>query len=505
MVTERLVPFDDSILSGRELAWALNNLVSFVAFLGEHSNAIHGNLQSGALFMTEGHELKVVGLHWLSSTDSPDSPIAKYRTDWERTLPFRLTGAFNQPAFSVDCRFLGHFLSAWSGRIPPELSRFGNHWQSPSARHPPSKFLSLEYWQHDNFVEYLTFLKELPLKDAFERDTFFRSLLDNITNFSVGTQTVSILPHLITALSFSPGPSLLGAILTIGRQLDEAKFASIVIPPVVSLFENRDRHLRLHLLGQINDIVPFVTSSMANDQIFVNIVGGLDDPSIQLKHATIIAMVPLARFLSSSNIDLLIRELRRLQLDPDPQIRTNAVVCIAKIAEFINDETRWVVLAVCYARAAADPFVPVRKAVVSAYRNSLKYFSSQVIAARVMTVVAPLCIDENDDVRNGALRAMQSCINALNGHLVPQPGLATPATSPARQSPQKIRAQSDEVSPARVTKTRDSGDEHLPLMAKVIARRNAEVVAKPTAGSRDVGGWDSIIWDEEEDEANRQT
>jgi hypothetical protein len=69
-------------------------------------------------------------------------------------------------------------------------------------------------------------------------------------------------------------------------------------------------------------------------------VGGLDDPSIQLKHATIIAMVPPARFLSPPNIDLLIRELRRLQLDPDPQIRMNAVTCVAKIAEFINDETR---------------------------------------------------------------------------------------------------------------------------------------------------------------------
>jgi hypothetical protein len=148
--------------------------------------------------------------------------------------------------------------------------------------------------------------------------------------------------------------------------------------------------------------------------------------------------------------------------------------------------------------------VTVRKAVVSAYRNSLKYSSSQVIVARVMTVVAPLCVDKSDDVRNGAMRAMQSCINALNDHLIHQSGLATPATSPARQSPQKSKAKSDEVSPVRVRKTRDSGNEHLSLRAKVIARCSAEVVVKLTAGARDVGRRDRIIWDEEEEEAHRQ-
>jgi hypothetical protein len=43
------------------------------------------------------------------------------------------------------------------------------------------------------------------------------------------------------------------------------------------------------------------------------------------------------------------------------------------------------------------------------------------------------------------------------------------------------------------------------LKRKVIARPSAEGVANPKAGARDVGGWDSTIWDSDEEEAKGLT
>ncbi|KAH0785143.1 HEAT repeat protein [Histomonas meleagridis] len=296
--------------------------------------------------------------------------------------------------------------------FPKSIQKIIRHFQT-NTNIPPSKLLSLDYWKTDKFVQYLTYLRELALQDPYDRDSFFKTLIDNIRSFSKETQTYTILPQLISALSFSPTPSLLGPILTIGRLLDEAHFGVIVVPPLVSLFENQDRTLRIHLLNQIDSLVPFLDKNVVNEQIFINIIGGLNDSVPQLRQSTIISMVPLAQFLSMQNMNILIKSLKKLQIDSDPQIRTNSIICIAKIAEFIDPEIRSQTLSSVFSKGTIDPFVPSRKASIAAYKKCKSYFSNIIIATSIIPHLSPLCVDADSGIRISAISTLQMFVDIL--------------------------------------------------------------------------------------------
>ena len=434
VVTERLLEFDSESLSVNERAWALNNMARLVSFLSESAHVVHGNLGKGALFLTPGRELKVSGLQWVSAVANASGVIEQFRAQWQASLPFKMdTGEEWNELF--DCQFIGMYLSEWKASIPKPFLKFEKLWKTSTPKVGASKFLELEYWENDKFVQYLTFLRELPLKDPFDREVFLKNLLDNIDNFDRETQNVAILPCLISALSYSPTPSLLGPILTIGRNLDEKRFAIMVVPQLVSLFENKDRALRIHLLSEIEALVPFLDQNVANSQIFDNVVGGLNDVSPQLRQATIIAMAPLAQFLTQDHLSVLVRELRRLQIDNDAQIRTNAVICIAKIAGYLDSDTRGQVLAACFAKSVIDPYVPARRAAIAAFKNCLKYFTNYTVAHSVIPAVAPLCVDQNAEVKEAALNALQIFLNVLKGEVSLQSAATTPLKPIQRVSP----------------------------------------------------------------------
>lgn len=425
IVTERLLDFDSAHLGANEKAWALNNLARLVSFLGEGAGVVHGNLCRGALFLTPGLEVKVSGLHWATQVGNSSGLIEKFRTQWASTLPFSVdSGEEITPLF--DCRFIANLISEWKSELPKPLLKFEKLWRVSKPKVSVKQFLELEYWENDRFVQYLIFLRELPLKDPLDRDVFLKSLLENIGNFDPETQNVAILPCLISALSYSPTPTLLAPILTIGRNLDERRFGLIVVPPLVSLFENKDRALRIHLLNEIEALVPFLDQNVANGQVFANVIGGLNDSSLQLRQATIIAMAPLAQFLTQENLSVLVRELRRLQIDNDAQIRTNSVICIAKIAAYLSAESRGQILVLCFSKAVIDPYVPARRAAIAAFKNCLKYFTHQIIAQSVIPAVAPLCVDPNQEVKDAALTAVQIFLNVLKGELSPQSAVGTP-------------------------------------------------------------------------------
>lgn len=415
VVTERLVPFEPEKLSDDELSWALYSLVNFVCFMGEKSSVIHGNLTKESIFLTEGNEIKVVGLQWVSSNGN--GPIYKYREEWEKILPFKSSEFSLEIPYSVDCRFIGEYVKDWSNRLPKQISKLCRSWvmQKRGKLTLPSTFLDDEYWKNDKFVQYINFLNELAIKDNLERDMFLKNFTDNLSKFGENTQTVSILPKLISSLSFSPTPSLLVSILSIGKKLESKKFARIIIPNILGLFENKDRALRIHLLSELDSIVPFLDKAVANDQIFANIVSGLLDPMPHMKQATIMAMVPLAPLLNINNMKSLIRELRGLQSDPDPQIRTNALVCVAKIAKHIDPEIRQTSLVQVFGKAAKDKFWDTRKHSISAFLMCATEFSDKIIAYAVIPSISPLCVDENADVKEKALYALQIFLDKLKG------------------------------------------------------------------------------------------
>ncbi|OHT09682.1 hypothetical protein TRFO_21290 [Tritrichomonas foetus] len=414
VVTDKILPFDERKLSDSELSWAIYIMTDFVGFLGEDANAIHGNITGSSLFMTYGHELKIAGLHWM--TVNGIGPIHDFYSDWCRftqyATPQPPDGA---PTYSIDVRFIAAYMTQWENRLSRTFAKYAKRW-APNIRNPPSpkSLLALDYWKTDKFMTTILFLRDLPLKDQFDRETFFKNLLDTINIFSVETQEHAILPTLLASLSFAQTPAVLENILAIGKNMGSEAFGQTIVPSLLPLFESKDRSIRVHLLSQIDKLIPHFSPKIINENVFPNVVLGLNDTVVAVKASTIIAMVPMASHLSINNGKTLLRELKRLQSDPDSSIRCNSVICLAKIAEYIEAEFRVQTLIQCFGKAATDPFGPARKAAISAYRTCNSYFNQQIIATSIMPVLSPLCVDPHMDIRSLAIKAMRDYIEQLS-------------------------------------------------------------------------------------------
>jgi len=442
IVSEKVEVFDRKCFTDNELIWAVHSLVDFLTFLSDSAKAVHGNLVEGSLFMTSGHEICIGGLQWLSIGEQ--SPIRVYMNEWKSSSGLNdLEIPDDVPPYAIDAYFVGSMISEWGSKIPRPITKIISKWKQINARMPPpSQLLSNDFWNSDKFSQVLLFLKELPLKDPLEREMFFKGLKDNLHLFSKEMQLNNILSQLLSALSFSPTPAILEPIFALGGSMEGQVFGTRVVPSLISLFESKDRNLRVQLLLQVDSIIPHLDKPTINDKIFVNIIGGMADSVPQLRQATIVSMVPICSQLTISNIRILIRELKRLQSDPDAQIRTNSVICIAKISEYIEEETRSQVLSSAFSKAATDPYHPCRKAAITAYKSTIMYFNNIMIATSCIPSIAKLCVDQNEEVRLASIRLMKQFIDVL--WEADAAKLAEVENPPDQKSSQPIKKPEDE-------------------------------------------------------------
>ena len=411
IVTEKVEPFREEEFASGEKQWAVHSICDVISFLSGN-NIIHGNLQNSAFFQTSGHELRIGGLEW--ATVNNVGPITQFTSDWEKISKMKYVDESVSPKYGIDCFMLSNIVREWQSDIARPVVRIAKKWQNIKQSMPePSAMLSLEVWENDKFSQVLNFLTELPLKSNSEKEVFFKSLVECEDIFSVQMQVNTILPVLLKALSYSPTPSILQPIFSMSSQMDQKEFAQKIIPHIISLFSNNDRSLRIELLNQMPKIVPYVDNDTANNVIFKSITGGFNDTQPQVRQATIIAMVPLAPMLTNTNMRALIRYLKGLQADQDPQIRANSVICIAKIAESMDTEFRAPTLAQCFSIATKDGFTPTRKAAIAAYKNCLQHFNQVIIATSVVPSIAPLCVDAVEDVRIPTLKLMLQLADML--------------------------------------------------------------------------------------------
>lgn len=461
------------ILTDNEILWAVHVLTDFVCFLGDKANAIHGSIQNDSLFMTHGHELKIAGLHWM--TINGNGPINDYYNDYQNlvlnvnqylpnveiqfqidpnAIKEELAVTQNRDKSmnfysTVDSKFIGLFISKHRFQLPERVISYGDFWLSnyflsfssyyaSSGNIPPTPKMFLDdelCWNqythidqsenkgnNNEYINIILFLKDLPLKEADDRLNFFQHLNQVLNIFSIQTQEYTILPILISSLSYTKSlketPLILEAVFSIGSnpQISNESFENIIIPSIIPLFESKDRNIRIHLLKNIDSLINHFTPKLINETIFPNIIVGLSDTVAAMKSATIISMVSFAPKLSKDNIKSLIRELRKLQTnDQDPSIRCNSVICITKISENIDEEIRISTLLLSFTAALKDSFSSSRKAAITGFKICKKYFApkSDIIANNILVALAPLCNDSSIENRILAIETMKDYLDTL--------------------------------------------------------------------------------------------
>lgn len=93
------------------------------------------------------------------------------------------------------------------------------------------------------------------------------------------------------------------------------------------------------------------------------------------------------------NNDLL-RLLAKMQVDPEPSIRTNTCILLGRLAPLLGPNTKKKVLVPAFARSLKDTFVHARVAGLMALMATVEFYDKDDIAGRVIPNMAFTMIDK---------------------------------------------------------------------------------------------------------------
>jgi len=291
---------------------------------------------------------------------------------------------------------------------------------NPKKRPNPNELItqlrrSPGYFKND-LIDILTFMEEIQVKEDADKSRFFSSLSGQLDSCPDIVARGKILPQLIIAFEFgNAGSSILAPVFKIGKTLESKEYQERVVPCLVKLFSSNDRNARFKLLSQIEHFVEHLSNKIVNDQVFPKIESGFLDSEPLIREKTVISMIHLAPKLNYSNLDetVIMKHFTRLVRDEQGGIRTNTIVCLGKIAQYLHPKTRQQTLLSCFARSLKDPFPPSRIAAMNAIAATQQYYTVQETAGRVLPVLCPATADPEKPVREQAFKVVRGFLSKM--------------------------------------------------------------------------------------------
>ncbi|KAJ2750439.1 Nuclear aminoacylation-dependent tRNA export pathway component [Coemansia pectinata] len=465
--------------------WGLYKIAETMRFINEDCKLIHANLSAASVFVTKAGEWKLGGLELV---DSPTPAIATGGSSSQQQQAYRYyTGVI--PGYSarmapelegqkwdvvekakpgaVDGWYLaclvhevynGGLRSASQlqsqGQIPATLWALCQRLLMPDLRRrmSPSEFLQTASRQggflDSEFIKASIFLENIAVKEEDEKAAFFSGLDALIPGFPQAFSKFKILPELLKLMEFGGGDAkVLSGIIQIGKGLDEQEYNDLVTPAIVQLFSSNDRALRFSLLEYMDSFIQAIPSAVVSKRVFPNFVTGFLDTAPAIREATVKASLAIAPKLGQKTLNSdLVKQLVRLVADPEPGIRTNALICIGKLCtakegvlgldgDGVSESSHRYVICPALLQAFRDPFPPVRSASLAVSTACASKWEAPEIARRVIPCLSPLLIDGEKPVRTAALKCLNAMVSRVEAYSQTLPDtMAKKVVAPANAS-----------------------------------------------------------------------
>ncbi|KAL5105108.1 N-terminal kinase-like protein [Taenia crassiceps] len=412
-------------------SWGIYQVTRALGFLNDDCHLSHNAVCAAAVYVNRSSEWKLGRLDYVTPlTEAAEQKLkiprpAAYCAPnghyidawglacliWEIFNPESLTEA-NQLGAKVSLERLPRPLVAPYRRLlATRISMVASR-----ARSPFTAFLKVGFFRND-YINTLLFLEEIQLKDKEEKAQFLGELGERAVGlFPDAICRYKILPHLVNSLRFgSAGVEALVPVLELAHLLPSEDFEVVVVPGLVRLFAAPDRATRVRLLDQLPRFVDKLPRALVETQIFGPVSAGFTDANPLVREATIRAMVHLAPCLPSRILnDSLVRHLTTLEFKDDQGgIRTNATICLAKLASRLDPGVRRGPLLNALLRATRDPFPPSRQAAVTGLAACQAFFSAQELAGKVIPCLSFMAVDTEKEIRDIALKALRGMVERL--------------------------------------------------------------------------------------------
>ncbi|SCO73316.1 protein kinase, putative [Plasmodium vivax] len=277
--------------------------------------------------------------------------------------------------------------------------------------------LNDESLRRDSTISTMLFLTQIHMKSRSEKVHFLDNLFCTLENISASVKTEKILPELVQNVEVSESRvTCLRIVLTISRELTAEQFDQMVFPTVSKYFSLNDRSVRFVLLESFHHIEKHLSSTHMNEMCNSYLYGFLDNNK-SIKNESIkkfIYVFPkLKPNFKSSSLMALLENLR----DSDFCVKTNTIICVAKIAKHILEDKEKILENV-YRVGLQESFVQTRLATIQAVKFTYDQFSAKKYASNVLPLLVRSLIDDSVEVRLAAFDAMDSVCAQLRGDLL---------------------------------------------------------------------------------------
>ncbi|KAI8358023.1 armadillo-type protein [Mortierella sp. GBAus27b] len=445
IVTDAVTPLQDHLRSDLDpnlIRWGLYKVANVLKFLTVDASFIHGNIRTSSIFITRSGEWKVGGFEALSSLKEdqpailtfagliPDSnryaPPEVKKKSWNVVKEYELWSADTwHYACLIYEVYNGTFTTieqlAQPGKIPAEMAPFYKNLLRPDPKTRPSvgdfldKGLQAKGFFQIDLIQVVQFLENFSVKEPLQRDTFLRKLDMQIDRLPEEFCRYKVLPELIHALEYgSGGAKVLPPIVKIGAGLEEQEYDAMIGTALVKMFASTDRSIRLSLLENLGGFIDRINKRVVNDKIFPSMALGFTDTAPIIREWTVKSVLLVIGKLSDKviNYDLL-KYLGKLQTDEEPGIRTNTVICLGKIAKYLNDSTKTKILVPAFTRSLRDTFAHARVASLMALNATSDSYDKADIATKIIPHISLTLVDTEKIVRVQALKTLDTFIKRV--------------------------------------------------------------------------------------------
>lgn len=419
---------------GREaIQWGLFTVARALAFMHQ-SGLIHGRLNAASVFVTPAGDWKLGALEVVTQHAAAASlgRAAAAQSKCYQSPEFA-NGNWSAVAAAspgaVDSWALGCLMfHAHNGSLgSPEqlrstaclpkqlLSAYQKLLASnPTSRAPAAQVPNHPYFRGSKFIELNMFVENLALKGELEREAFLTKLSSLMDGLPDGFCTHKILPMLSQSIVTGHGAAAsFACVVKMKDRMADRDFAEAVVGPhAVGWYSNAalDRGTRVEMLAKIDIFAKHMTPAQVNGTVFTAMGAAMQDAAAPaLRDAAVKAVVSVVPVLSEKNLNsALMSHFARLQVDPEPAIRTNTTVCLGRLAGRLNQSTRNKVLTAAFLRSLKDPFPPARAAGANAILVTADMFSVHDVATRMLPGISPLLVDPATDVRALAFKILST-------------------------------------------------------------------------------------------------
>lgn len=272
--------------------------------------------------------------------------------------------------------------------------------------------LNNDQLKKNSIVTIMLFLCELHMKSKSEKTDFFEKLQNHIENMPTSIKSQMILPELIQNIEISENVIIcLRIILHIAKELSTDDFQKMVYPTFLKYFSLTDRSIRYALLENFSSIEKHLSPNHMNE-IYHAYTHGLMDNNMSIKNESIknfIYVFPkLKKNVASSAIYVLLQNLKV----SDCCIKTNTIICVAKIARYIPSDKQNILDNV-FQIGIQDASPQTKLATLQSIRVSYDQFSPKRFVKNLLPLVISSMIDEHYEVRVFAFESLEYLTDLL--------------------------------------------------------------------------------------------